>query len=214
MKEELEYQNAAARHPVLGTGEMILWKGKPKKSAFICARSLTMLPIAVIWLLFDLNIIIGLLSGSQSLFMLPFFTLHLMPVWIWLASMVTSFRRWKNTMYYVTNRRIIMQGGFFAVNETSLYYKDIRDTRVRIGLFEKLFHTGTICFNAGVYTGHGRNQMNSGFIKGNMLEHLENPYDVYNRVQRTVLDMQADMEFPNALRPDVNPGYQTQYRPK
>ena len=127
-------------HPVLSAGESILWRGKPKRSAFIATKSLTMLPIAIIWLILDLSIMGNAFSGGQMLlFMVPFFALHLMPVWIWLANAVTASRRWKNTNYYVTNRRIIIQGGFLAVNETSVFYKDLRNAQMRIGLLDKLF---------------------------------------------------------------------------
>ena len=50
--------------PVLSANESILWRGKPKKSAFIATKSLTMLPIAVVWLMFDLNFIRSLICAS------------------------------------------------------------------------------------------------------------------------------------------------------
>ena len=125
-------------YPALTSGETILWRGKPKRGAFIATKSLSMLSIAVIWLILDLNFLSNAFMGGQMLgFLIPFFALHLMPVWIWLANTVTASRRWKNTNYYVTNRRIILQGGFLAVNETSLFYKDLRNAHMKIGLLDK-----------------------------------------------------------------------------
>ena len=198
-------------YPVLTAGEAILWRGKPKRGAFIATKSLSLLPIAVIWLILDLQFIGKAFSSSGMLgFMIPFFALHLMPVWIWLANVVTAGRRWKNTHYYVTNRRIIIQGGFFAVNENSLFFKDIRNTHVRIGLLDKVFGTGDIVFDNGMIY-HTRNGNRNAQLPA--MEDLENPYDVYNRIQRIVLDIQTDMEYPNAFRPAENPGYGTDYRP-
>ena len=195
-------------YPVLTAGEAILWQGKPKRGAFIATKSLSLLPVAVIWLILDLQFIGTAFSSSGMLgFMIPFFALHLMPVWIWLANVVTAGRRWKNTHYYVTNRRIILQGGFFAVNETSLFYKDLRNARLRIGLLDKMFHTGDIVFDDGITVNNKQN-------RGHVFEDLENAEEVYRRVQKVILDMQTDMEYPNAFRPEENPGYQTQYRPK
>lgn len=195
-------------YPVLTAGEAILWRGKPKRGAFIATKSLTMLPIAVIWLILDLNFIGTAFSGGQMLgFLIPFFALHLMPVWIWLANVITAGRRWKNTNYYVTNRRIIIQGGFLAVNETSLFYKDLRNAQLRIGFLDKIFHTGDVVFDNGIIVNHKQN-------RGHVFEDLEDAQEVYRRVQKIILDMQTDMEFPNAYRPEENPGYQTQYRPK
>lgn len=196
-------------YPILTAGEAILWRGKPKRSAFIATKSLSLLPIAVIWLILDLNFIGNAFSGGQMLgFMIPFFALHLMPVWIWLANVVTASRRWKHTNYYVTNRRIIIQGGFFAVNETSLFYKDLRNARLRIGFLDKLFQTGDIVFDDGVTVRNNKQQ------PGHVFEDLEDAEQVYRRVQKVILDMQTDMEYPNAFRPEENPGYRTQYRPE
>lgn len=194
-------------YPMLSAGESILWRGKPKRGAFIATKSLTMLPIAVIWLILDLNFIRTAFFGGEMLgFLIPFFLLHLMPVWIWLGNVFTAGRRWKNTNYYVTNRRIIIQGGFFAVNETSLFYKDLRNAQLRIGVLDKLFHTGDIVFDNGMVVNNKHTQK---FV----FEDLDDAQDVYRRVQKVILDIQTDMEFPNAYRPGENPGYNTQYRP-
>ena len=194
-------------YPALASGETILWRGKPKRAAFIATKSLSMLPIAVIWLILDLNFLGNAFMGGQMLgFLIPFFALHLMPVWIWLANTVTASRRWKNTNYYVTNRRIILQGGFLAVNETSLFYKDLRNAHMKIGLLDKIFQTGDIVFDNGI-------PMNSKKSQPYMMEDLENPQEVYNRIQKVILDIQTDIEYPNAFRPVENPGYNTQYRP-
>lgn len=204
--EEYTYNQSA---PILAAGESILWRGKPKRSAFIATKSLTLLPIALIWLLLDLNFMIPAFGTGQMLtFMIPFFALHLMPVWVWLGSALTAGKRWQNTNYYVTNRRIIIQGGFLAVNEQSLYYKDIQNVQMRIGLLDKVFHTGDIVFDNGfVYTGRRQRTSIPTF------EDLENPQEVYRRVQQVVLDIQTDIEYPNAYRPAENPGYTTDYRP-
>lgn len=203
--DEYEY---SSRRPMLAAGEAVLWHGKPKRSAFIASKSLTMLPIAIIWLCVDSTLIAQIFRGDEiQFFLIPFTLLHLMPVWIWLGSALTASRRWKNTSYYVTNRRIIIQGGFLAVNETSLFYKDIRNAQVRIGLLDKLLHTGDIVFDNGVYI-NSKHQPPKP-----TLEDLEEPHAVYNRIQKIILDIQTDIEYPNAYRPAENPGYQTDYRP-
>jgi membrane protein YdbS with pleckstrin-like domain len=193
----------------LAAGETILWRGKPKKGPFIASRSLTMLPIAVIWLILDMSFITSAFRGGEMLmFLIPFFALHLMPVWIWLGSTITAGKRWKNTMYYVTNRRIIIQSGFLAVNEKSVFYKDIRNAQLQIGIFDKFAGTGSIVLDDGYYD--YRNKRNH---PGTKLENLEDAQSAYSRIQQTILDIQTDIEYPNAYRPEHNPGYQTDYRP-
>lgn len=206
MYEEDRYSQ---RGPALAVGEAILWRGKPKKSAFIASRSLTLMPIAVVWLILDLGFISNMFGvGGMNYFLIPFFALHLMPVWIWLGSTLTAGKRWKNTMYYVTNRRIIIQSGFLAVNEKSLFYKDMANAQLRIGLMDKLFGTGSILLDNGYYDYRRRRN-----YPGTKLEHLEDAQSAYNRIQKTILDIQTDIEYPNAYRPEQNPGYNTDYRP-
>ena len=203
MYNEFEY---GQHNIVLAAGETILWRGKPKRGAFIATKSLTMLPIAVIWLLFDSSFLAAAFSGDSPWFMIPFMLLHLMPVWIWLGNVITAGRRWKNTNYYVTNRRIVIQSGFLAVNEKSLFFKDIRNVHIRIGLLDKIFGTGDVLLDEGAVSSKGHRLFTA-------LEDLEDPRQVYHRVQKITLDMQTDMEFPNAYRPQENPGYRTDYRP-
>lgn len=186
---------------VLNNGEIVILSEKPQKTAFIMKNSLKMLPIAVIWFAIDFGFISASVQEGEMLwFLIPFFTLHLMPVWIWLANAVTANRRWKNTRYFVTNKRIIIQSGFFAINEVSLFYKDLHNAQLNIGLLGKLFHTGSIIFDAGV--------KENNFV----FEDLENCEQIYSRVQKIILDIQTDMEYPNALRPEINEGYKTDYR--
>ena len=48
-------------------------------------------------------------------------------------------------------------------------------------------------------------------VKHAMLD-IENPYEIYPKLQKIVLDIQTDVEYPNAYRPSENPGYNTEYK--
>ena len=52
--------------------EEILWRGKPKRSAFIWSKVLTMLPFALIWVLFD-GFFIGMLASNDVFSNMPTF---------------------------------------------------------------------------------------------------------------------------------------------
>ena len=176
--------------PALGTDETVLWQGKPKKSAFIATKSLSLLPIAALWLAFDLTFIASSFSDeSAPLFLLvPFFALHLLPVWLWLGSLLTAKRRYKNTFYYLTNRRVIIREGVFSPREVSLYYKDLRITTARVGILDRPFHVGDIVFHTGTYT-HGRYGRRESLYS---FEELEDHEAVYERLQRILSDAQSD----------------------
>lgn len=192
-------------------GETLIWKSKPKKSAFIINKSLIMAPFALLWLAIDSGIIISMLVASEFgpglLFIIPFFALHLTPVWIWLANVLTASRKWRNTVYYVTDRRIIIENGFIAGNLQTIYYKDLTNVSLKIGVIDKLLGVGDIYLetSAGPFSTDGKTLNTQAFLD------VENPQEIYPKLQKIVMDIQTDIEYPNALRPSENPGYTTTY---
>lgn len=194
-------------------GEELIWSAKPKKSAYIINQVLIMMPFALLWLAIDSSFIFTMFaSGEMSsmlLVVIPFFALHLMPVWIWLGNIITSNRKWKNTKYYVTDKRIIIQNGLIAENYQTIYYKDIKNVSLRIGLIDKLLNVGDIYFDLGHYMrGQNTKVVSAAFLD------IDNVRDIYPKLQKIVMDIQTDIEYPNALRPDNNPGYDTKYNGK
>ena len=190
-------------------GESLIWSAKPKKNAFIINKILGMMPIALIWLAIDLGIIIGATSAEDfpkemAFFFIPFFALHLMPVWIWLGNVLTASKKWKNTKYYVTDKRIIIQNGFIGESLQTVYYKDIKNVNMHVGIIDKLLGVADINFELG-------GTSNTATTNASFLD-IENYMEIYPRLQKIVLDIQTDMEYPNAYRPDENPGYKTKYK--
>lgn len=194
-------------------GEEELWSGKPKKSAFMFNQIMTMAPIAIIWLAFDSTIIGVMFSDGDLLseagfgiliFLIGFFALHLMPVWIWLGNVITASQKWKNTRYYVTDKRIIIQNGFVGESLQTVYYKDIKNVNMHVGIIDKLLGVADINFELGGLS--NTSTTNASFLD------IENYMEIYPRLQKIVLDIQTDIEYPNAYRPDENPGYNTKYK--
>ena len=194
----------------LAEGEQELWSAKPKKSAFIINNIVRMMPVALIWLLFDSFIIyVFISSGAIKEMVLPiiiFFAFHLLPVWIWLGNIITASKKWKNTKYYVTDKRIIIQTGIIGASYDTIYYKDIKNVSLKIGVIDKLLKVGDIYIDTGsILTSSSKNVMMT-------ILDVENPYEIYGKLQKIVLDIQTDIEFPNAYRPNENPGYKTKYK--
>lgn len=196
-------------------GETLIWSGRPKRSAFVLNRTITMMPLAIIWLFLDLGFIANMGDAANAFFVVPFFALHLMPFWIWLYNVVTAGRQWKNTRYYVTDRRIIIQSGLANFDLQSIYYTDIRNVSLHIGFIDKMLGVGDIYFDLGsdIYNmPRRRNQMNQS--PSHAFLDIENAKEIYPVIQKTVMDIQSDIEYPNAYRPDNNPGYNTRYTPR
>lgn len=188
---------------VIGSDEQILWSGKPKKRAFLINAFTKMLPIALIWLLFD-GAFIGLMIGtmdeiptSVKIFMTVFFLFHLMPVWIWLSNVLTANRQHENLEYAFTNKRIIIKSGIIGIDFKNIYYSEIDSVNLRVGLVDRIEKVGDIYIKS---------------IGGaNVLYDLENPYSLTEKLQKIVVDIKTDIQFPNNLRPAENDGYSTKY---
>lgn len=203
--DKVEYTNVET-NPLVD-GEKELWSGKPNKKAFMINQIVTMAPFAIVWLAFDSFFIYMLVTGFMesgdnmgwlALFLVPFFALHLMPVWIWLSQIITANKKWQNTKYYITDKRIIIKNGFFAENFQTFYYKDIKNVNLSVGLLDKILGVGDIHLDLS--------EGGAGILD------IDNPMEVYPKIQKIVLDIQTDMEFPNAYRPEENPGYKTKYK--
>lgn len=188
---------------VIGSDEQILWRGKPKKRAYLINAFTKMLPIALIWLIFDGGFI-GLMIGTMDeipapvkIFMAVFFLFHLAPVWIWLSHVLTANRQHENLEYAFTQKRIIIKSGIIGIDFKNIYYSEIDSVNLRVGLVDRIEKVGDIYIKS---------------IGGaNVLYDLENPYTLTEKLQKIVVDIKTDIQFPNNLRPAENDGYSTKY---
>ena len=190
---------------VVSPDEKVLWRGKPNAMSYVLANMLKMLPIALIWLAFDGTFIFifsrGMISGDIPTnvlwFVIPFFMLHLAPVWIWIGKTVKSVREVRNMEYAITDKRIILRSGMIGIDFKFINYAEIDSVNVKVGLIDRIFRVGDIYVNSSI---------NSG-----VLWDVEDPYKIGNALQRVTMDIKSDIHYPNAMRSDSNPGYQTGY---
>lgn len=129
----------------LGQDEELLLRCAPQKASFVLSKSITLLPIAIIWLIFD-GFAISMITKSgvpseMRIFLLLFFAIHLLPVWLWIYSIIKAVRTHKHLEYAMTNERIIVRDKYKL---TSFYYRDLGRVRVTVGLIDKLFKVGDI----------------------------------------------------------------------
>lgn len=190
---------------ILNAGEQILWQGKPKKKAYIFSSIFSMMPFALIWLLFDSGFIITMFA-TGAISHMPigaiigiglFFVFHMTPVWIWLANIITASRGYKNLEYVFTNKRIIIRSGIIGIDFKNIYYTEIESVNLKVGLVDKMLGVGDIYIKSN--------------NKAQILFDIEDPYFITQKLQEIVIDIKTDVEFPNGLRPEENPGYNTKY---
>ena len=189
---------------ILDPEESVLLRLKPKKSAYIFNSTMRMLPIALIWLLFD-GFFIGAMVYNAGrmpwqiwLIIVPFFAVHLLPVWMWVGGIVKAVAGWKNNEYVFTEKRIILRSGVVGIDFVNIYYSDIKGVNLRVGLIDRMFKVGDIYISAE--------------RQSNVLWDIPNPYFILQKLQKIVVDIKTDIIFPNDLRPKENHGYRTKYR--
>jgi hypothetical protein len=139
------------------------------------------------------------------------------PLWIifglGMLNIVRLFIAFRQTYYAVTSKRVIIRTGFWGPEFTTVDFDKIPELTVTVGFFEGLVGAGTIAgfvnapestsaFNANFTDTHNR------FIA------IRDPYTVYRLLKDTSVDVKTDWNYPNALRPEENPGYRTRYRPQ
>lgn len=188
---------------ILLEDEMILVRLKPNIPSLIFESIFKMLPLVLVWLAIDLFIIITIITTGQLeemiWFIIPFFAIHLAPVWIYIANLVRTRIGAKNIEYVFTDRRIIVRSGVIGIDFVSLMYADVVAVNCKVGITEKLFKVGDIAIQAK--------------SSSTLLNNIPDPYFYLSKLQQIVLDLKSDVAFPNDLRPGANHGYKTSYNP-
>jgi hypothetical protein len=196
-------------HTVKDADENFIWVGEPMFFPFLC----TGIPFLIIGLLWGAIDYFGFIQhmGSQKGFpvgfAVPFFTLHLFPFWGSILNMLRLILVHKNTFYAITNKRVMMRSGFWGIDFNAVDYDKISDIQVTVNPLENILGVGTIRISAGKVSSKG-SPLTDDFIA------VKNPYEVFKKLKTVMVDIKTDWNYPNKLRPEENPGYNTKYEPK
>ncbi|MFA5199532.1 MAG: PH domain-containing protein [Candidatus Omnitrophota bacterium] len=190
--------------------EEFIWVGEPNFTAFL-TTGIPFLIVGLLWGAFDLGFI-GAMSKMKSgapplLLIIPFFALHLFPFWGSILNMLRLILVHKNTFYAITNKRVMMRSGFWGIDFNSIDFDKISDIQVTVNPLENMLGVGTLRFSAGKVSSKG-NPLTSDFIA------VKAPYEVFKKVKTVSVDVKTDWNYPNKLRPEENPGYNTKYDPR
>jgi membrane protein YdbS with pleckstrin-like domain len=186
--------------------EEILWIGKPNFIPYVfsgLAVGLFTIAFGVIWILIILNTKPGHSSEGFKFFWL----FGLIPLGQGLFVFFNKLLSFSNTAYAYSNKRVMMRTGFIGTDFKTIDYDKISDIEVTVNILERIYDVGTIRFFSG------RTQT----VKGNTTKlydtwgSIDKPYEVFKMVKQTSVDIKTDFNYPNALRPESNPGYKTKY---
>lgn len=189
---------------ILSEDEEVLVNLKPNRKVYLLESIFKGLPVVLIWLAAD-TFAITMIASTGTMyepwliaFFIFFFALHLIPVWIYIYSIIKVIVSYKNLEYVFTDKRIIVRSGLIGIDFKYVYYYEINSVTVNVGLFDRMFKVGDIIIKS-----------NNQVVKVNDISY---PYKYSNKIQEIVRDLKADMAFPNDLRPNENHGYNTKYK--
>jgi Bacterial PH domain len=189
--------------------EEILWTGKPKFIPFIFTGilgGLVTIGFALIWVLTANNWD----KNDENPMSNYFWLFGLIPLAAGLFTFLKKVFSFSNTAYSYSDKRVMMRTGFIGTDFKTIDYDKISDIEVTVSVIEKMYNVGTIRFFSG------RTQTDEGNTTKlyDSWSAIENPYEVFKMVKQTSVNIKTDFNYPNALRPDTNPGYKTKYDPK
>ena len=136
---------------MLADNEEVIWFGNPQKKCHVLGAILKMLPIAIIWALVD-----GFMIGAMvrmgtfnevsylKFILIPFFLVHLTPVWLWIAGIIKAYAGYKKITYCITNQRIIIKQGIISSDLRSILLSEVDSLNLRAGILDKICKTGDV----------------------------------------------------------------------
>lgn len=197
----------AAFEAVRDKDEEILWVGQPEFVPFV-ATGIPFLIMGLLWGAIDyFGFIRHMGKGGMMGLAIPFFAIHLFPFYGSILNMLRLAMVHGNTRYAYTNKRLMMRSGFWGTDFKAIDYDRIMDLEVNVNPLENMYGVGTIRAFSGHTTGKGQRIFDQ-FIA------VHQPYELFRRIKEISVDIKTDWNYPNALRPEGNPGYNTRYTPK
>lgn len=188
--------------------EEILWTGKPKFIPYaITGLGLGFGAFVFVAIYYAMTANVKNEDGTTGNFNWLFAAI---PLGFSLFEFFKKLFSYNNTRYAYTNKRIMMRTGFIGTDFKSIDYDKISDMEVTVNVIERIFNVGTIRFYSG------RTETNDGTTTKlyDRWEAISNPYELFKQVKQISVDIKTDYSYPNAFRPESNPGYNTKYDKK
>jgi len=182
----LDFEIQQMFQPHLGSGERLLWTGRPKQGIRLTSGDGFMIPFSLMWGGFALYWEIGVLRsgapGAMALFGIPFV---IMGIYIILGRFFVDAYGRSKTFYGLSETRVLIKSGVFKSEVKSVSIANLDE----IDLSENRNGRGTITLGKSPfdsYRGFARAGW-PGIKKAAMLDTIEDAAGVYKRI----IDLQA-----------------------
>lgn len=198
---------------ILNSDEQVLWQGRPDGFVYGVQTFFSALFGVAIAAVIGMVFVKGMIADAP--WWATVLVIGFAAIWLW--GPIYRILLYPHLVYLITDKRIILQAGLIGRDFELVDYDKIESAGVNVGVLDKVLgrNTGSISIYANrlqTVTHHSKHgsstsTQNIPFV----LAHVVDPYTVFNFFKKTSFDIKADINYPNALRPDANPGYQTDY---
>lgn len=204
---------------VLNKDEKIIWEGKPSFWPYIFLGFgrkilpffIMLIPLA--GLFFSFRTLSNLNSNVEFFPILFPFLLILVVFLAPLFNFIYKILVYRHIVYFITDKRVVIQGGLIGRDFDIIDFDKINNSEVKVDLNDKIFgggKTGTIFISLGDMISFTAR----GVVGLYVLTSIQDPYTVFNLLKKVSFDVKTDINYPNKLRPNENPGYKVEYNSK
>lgn len=202
---------------ILNQDEKVIWEGQPQRLPFILPNIVSML-LGIAFIVFGL-VWISFTSSDAPWFFSAF---AVVPILIGLSMAVLNplykVFLYNHVWYVITDKRIIFQSGIIGRDFDYVDYDKVESATVNVGIIDKLFgkNSGSLAIYANRLVSntttdqYGRTSTSTSNVPF-VLSHVTDPYKVFELFKNISFNVKADINYPNALRPKTDGGYQTEY---
>jgi hypothetical protein len=200
--------------PILSGDETILWQGRPAVLPFF-AGAIASLLVGVGLLAIVAQVVAGQPLPqhpdrlASALFLSPFLLIGILLALWYPVYRILSYLR---LSYAITSQRVVFRSGVIEHHVAIVDFDQIVHADMEVDLTDivlGLGRTGSVSLTTRAVFDAPDDPEQTPHV----LSHVPHPYDVFRFFHRVEFDVKTDIEYPNRLRPDVNPGYPTSYPP-
>lgn len=181
---------------ILESEEKIFWQGIVNRKVLVFNFIIPMIIIFVVGALLFTKESIQYTSNGQIKY-ISGITVALVIVGAGTIFSLLSFLSNLVKEYAITQKRVIIKSGLIGTDFQSIYFEQIQEVIVDVGLIGKLFNVGTIKIDTGktetYSSGTGNNRQIGTRVMYRFLSHIDKPYEIYQYINSALTERKESL---------------------